>query len=135
MSGKDGRKARAARVVSAAILGRDNQSISVSSRVYIIPPPTIHTIAAAALHLSKLGADGDNIREMLSTLSDLKEAAAALSCFICGNESLTGELSEGTLHEVVNGISVALSLISVEDFMQLSVLVRNVLRLTANPKP
>lgn len=123
----------AAKVVSSAILGMDFEAIIVNGKSYVIMPPTIHKIAGAGYYLSDLG-DFESVRELLMSLSDIKDASKALSWLIQGDESLSEDLSMGTMKEVVNGLEIALSLISVENFMKLSLLAKNVRNLTAKQK-
>lgn len=122
--------ARAAHVVASAVLGLDTQSVTIAGRVYIIPPPTIRRLAAAAVHLS----DVDN-SSPVATIGTIEHATKALSCFICGDESLSNELGDATFQELADALAKAVEMLSPENFIKLSVSVKNVLRLTANPKP
>lgn len=123
----------AAKIVNSAIIGMDFETVVVSGKSYAITPPTIHKISGAGYYLSGLG-DFESVRDLLMSLSDIKDASKALSWFIQGNDELSEELSHGTLDEVVAGLEIALSLISVENFMKLSVLAKNVRNLTAKQK-
>lgn len=123
----------ASKTVSAAILGNDFRTVLVAGRAYVIMPPTIHKIAGAAAHLGAFE-DIKSVGDALRSMQHLTEAAAALSFFINGDESLKGELSQGTLPEVTYALEAALSLIDVANFSRLSVLTRNVSRLTARPR-
>ena len=127
-----GRK-KAAKVVSSAILGMDFKTIIVNGKVYIIKPPTIHQIAGAGYYLADL-TEGDSVSDMLGMMKDIGGAAHALSYLINDNDSLSEELSKGTLEEVINGIHEGLDLISVQNFMMLSHLAKNVAMLTAKAK-
>ena len=71
---------------------------------------------------------------MLGMMKDIGGAAHALSYLINDNDSLSEELSKGTLEEVINGIHEGLDLISVQNFMMLSHLAKNVAMLTAKAK-
>ena len=64
----------------------------------------------------------------------LYTSSRALSWFIEGNDSLEQELSNGTLEEVLYGLTAAYSLISVENFTMLLDLAKNVANLTAKQK-
>lgn len=124
---------KAAKVVSSAILGMDFETIMVNGKPYVIMPPTIHKIAGAGNYLSDLG-DGESIKALLLSMKNIESASKALSCLIQGDESLIEELSQGTMEEVVNGLEIALSLISAENFYKLSALTKNVEKLTAKQK-
>lgn len=123
----------AARLVSSAILGIDGETVIIADKAYFIKPPTIRKIAGAANVLSGFG--GKDAKDTLSMMKDIGKACEALSWFITGDNSLTGELSHGTLGEVVRGLETAVGLLSIRDFQTLSTLSRSVQRLAANPKP
>lgn len=126
-------KNNAARLVSSAILGIDGETVIIADKAYFIKPPTIRKIAGAANVLSGFG--GKDAKDTLSMMKDIGKACEALSWFITGDDSLTGELSHGTLGEVVRGLETAVGLLSIRDFQTLSTLSRSVQRLAANPKP
>ena len=123
----------AARLVSSAILGIDGETIIIADKAYFIKPPTIRKIAGAANVLSLFG--GSDVKDSLSIMSDLGRECEELSWFITGDNSLSEELSHGTLGEVVDGLETAIGLLSIRDFQRLSTLSSSVQRLTANPKP
>lgn len=122
----------AVKIVNSAILGLDYKSVLINGKVYIITPPTIAKIAGSAYFLADLNTDNGNVFKLLS---DIGQAAKALSFFIKGDESLYEELSNGTLDELVDGLSAAYSLVSTENFIKLSVLAKNVGKLTAKARP
>ena len=128
-----GKEKNGAKVISSAILGMDYKTIVVNGKGYAIMPPTIHKIAGAGYYLSDL-TGGDSISDLLSMMKDMGSAAHALSFLITGDGSLAEELSQGTLEEVLAGIEVGLSLVSVQNFMTLSALAGNVAQLTAKQK-
>ena len=123
---------RGADLVSAAILGKDSRTVVVGGRPYFLKPPTIRKIAGAGQALS--GLEGESMGDILKAMQDTERAARALSWFITGDESLTEELKNGTLEEVVSALSVAVGMLGIEDFQKLSGLSRSVRRLIANPK-
>lgn len=123
----------ASKIVDSAILGKDIETVLVNGKAYIIKPPTIHKIAGAGYYLSDLKEAGSAM-DILRSLKDVDKAASALSFFICGDESLSEELSKGELEEVVDALSKGLSMISAENFFKLSALAKNVARLTAKQK-
>lgn len=121
----------ATKLINGAILGFDGEPVTVNDKVYIINPPTIARIAGAAYWLSDL--DGSN--NLIESLKSIESASKALSWLIKGDDSLSDELSNGTLEEVTTALEAAYTLISAENFIKLSTLARNVGRLTANPRP
>lgn len=126
-------KKKASKVVSAAILGLDGETVIVAGKAYYVSPPTIKKIAQAAFYLSDIQ-DALNLRELLQSIGDVKVACSALSCLIAGDESLTEELAEGTMAEVAEALETAYNLASVENFYKLSALARNVASLTAKQR-
>lgn len=123
----------AAKMISASLIGKDFKTIFVNGKAYTITPPTIHRIAGAGYYLSSLG-EAKTIFDMIHSFKDIKEASKALSWLIQGNEKLTAQLSRGTFDEVVEALSVAIGMISAENFYKLSVLARNVATLTAKQR-
>lgn len=123
----------AAKIVNAAVLEKDFETVFVNDNVYVIHPPTIHKIAGAGYYLSDLK-DGTTVMDMLRSLKNVKCASKALSWLIQGNEDLSEELSKGTFDEVVEALAIGLSMISVENFCKLSILAKNVANLTAKLK-
>lgn len=124
---------KGAKIVDSAILGMDLRSVVVNGKAYMIQPPTIARIAGAGYYLSGFDEVKD-VKDIFNSLKDIGNAAKALSWFINGDESLSEELSKGTLEEVILALETAYSLISVENFSRLSVLTRNVSSLTARPR-
>lgn len=126
-------KNNASKLVSAAILGLDGETIIVAGKAYYISPPTIKKIAQAAYYLSDIK-DATTLRELFASVGEMKNACCALSCLINGDESLTDELMEGTMEEVVEALMLSYNLASVENFYKLSALARNVANLTAKQR-
>lgn len=124
---------QAAKIVSASIVGADFVNVMVNNKVYSIFPPTIHKLAGAGMYLSELG-DEQSLKDMIKSINRSDNLAHALSWLIQDDDSLFEELSQGTFDELVNAINEAYSQISVENFMKLSTLAKNVVRLIANPK-
>lgn len=124
---------KASKIVSASILGRDFETVVVNGKAYVILPPTIRKIAGASYCLADIG-EANTVGEIVKSIKDIGVAAKALSWLIKGDESLEGELSDGTLDEVVDGLALGFSLISAENFCKLSVLAKNVAQLTAKQK-
>ena len=123
----------AAKVVSAAILGLDGETVIVAGKAYHILPPTIQRIAQAAFYLSDMG-DAETLKGLLMSIGNPEPLCNALSCMIKGDESLKDDLMEGTLSEIAEALDVAYSLASVENFWRLSALARNVASLTAKQR-
>lgn len=124
---------KASKIVSAAVLGKDFETVFVNGKAYVIHPPTIHKIAGAGYYLSDLK-DGITVMDMLRSLKDVDTASRALSWLIQGDETLHEELSHGTFDEVIEALATGLSMISAENFYKLSVLAKNVALLTAKQR-
>jgi hypothetical protein len=126
-------KKKAAKIVNSAILGMDFRTVVVAGKAYVIKPPTIKKLAGAGYWLSDID-NGESIRDVLLSLHDASKLTKALSWFINGDESLSDELSEGTLSEIADALETAYSLLSTKDFLRLSALARNVTDLTAKQR-
>ena len=112
----------ASKIINAAVLGKDFETVFVNGNVYVIHPPTIHKIAGAGYYLCDLK-EAVTVMDMLRSLKDVEMASRALSWLIQGDENLSEELSAGTFDEV-----------SAENFYKLSVLAKNVALLTAKQR-
>ena len=123
----------AEKIVNSSIIGSDFKTIVVNNKSYIISPPTIHRIAGAGYYLANFP-ECNTLHDILVSLKDMDNAAHALSWFIKGNDSLFDELLKGTFNEIVEGLEIAFSLISAENFYKLSILAKNVQNLTAKQK-
>lgn len=123
----------ASKIVNAAVLGKDFETVFVNGNVYVIYPPTIHKIAGAGYYLCGLK-EAVTVMDMLRSLKDIGTASRALSWLIQGDENLCEELSAGTFDEVVEALATGLSMVSAENFYKLSVLAKNVALLTAKQK-
>ena len=123
----------AAKIVNSSIIGSDFKTIVVNNKSYIISPPTIHRIAGAGYYLANFP-ECNTLHDILVSLKGMDNAAHALSWFIKGNDSLFDELLKGTFNEIVEGLEIAFSLISAENFYKLSILAKNVQNLTAKQK-
>lgn len=125
---------KASRLVTDAILGEDAVTVVVSGKAYFIEPPTIMRLVKAAKYLDSVEG-GATIQDVLGVMRSLEDACKALSIFIQGDENLTDELAKGTPSEIVDGLKLACSLISISDFRELSTLARSVARMIASPRP
>lgn len=125
---------KASKLVADAILEEDSVTIMVNGKTYCISPPTIIKLVKAAKYLNSFE-EGKTLAEVLGMLKNLYDACKALSIFIQGDESISDELSKGTLEEVVNGLQTAYSLISIKDFQTLSILAKSAARMIAKPRP
>lgn len=121
------------KLVAASVIGADFSNVLVNGKSYVIFPPTIHKIAGAGFYLGDFG-DEETIRDIIKSINDSEKLAHALSWLIQDDDSLYEELSHGTFDELVDAVSVAYSLVSVENFTKLSILAKNVARLIANQK-
>lgn len=124
----------AAKLVSDNILGKEEEKVTIAGKEYTIKPPTIHKIAGAAGYLANFG-EAKDFSGMVEQMKSLKDVCSALSYFINDDESLTEELSRGTLGEVTGALEVCLKMLSIKDFTMLSTLARSVARMAANPRP
>lgn len=122
-----------ARVVSAALTGKDFVPFIVNNKRYVMHPPTIRRLAAAGFHLSGYDA-GRSMGELLRSISDMGKLSRALSCFLTGDESLADKLSEGKPEEVVKGIEIAYGMLDPQVFIKAVGLARSVASLIAQPK-
>ena len=120
---------KAAILISEAITGKDFIPIIVNGKMYRVNPPTIHKIAGASAYLAVL----DDNKDIAGVISSLKDISVA-SWFIDGSDSLSEELSHGTLEEVLSGLTAAYSLIDVKNFTMLLGLAKNVANLTAKQR-
>ena len=125
---------KASKLVADAILGEDTVTIIVNGKAYYVLPPTVIKLVNAAKYLDSFE-EGKTLAEVLGMLKNLNDACKALSVFIQGDESISDELSKGTLEEVVNGLQTAYSLISIKDFQTLSILAKSAARMIAKPRP
>lgn len=125
---------KASILIADAILGEDTVAIIVNGKVYSVSPPTIIKLVKAAKYLDSFE-EGKTLAEVLGMLKNLDDACKALSVFVKGDESISDELSKGTLEEVVNGLQTAYSLISIKDFQTLSILAKSAARMIAKPRP
>lgn len=123
----------ASKIINAAVLGKDFETVFVNGKVYVIYPPTIHKIAGAGYYLCDLK-EAVTVMDMLRSLKDVEMASRALSWLIQGDENLCEELSAGTFDEVVEALATGLSMVSAENFYKLSVLAKNVALLTAKER-
>ena len=137
-------KKKASKLVGAAILGLDGSTVIVNGTAYAVMPPTIERIAGAAYYLADVQ-ECASLGELVAQMKDIKNAAKALAWFLCDEQDtsekmikevarLASVLAKGTIDEVVAGLTVAYSLIGVENFTRLSALARSVGMLTAKPK-
>lgn len=119
-------------MVSAALLGLDYRTTIVNDKVYIIHPPTIHKIAAAAYWLDGI-ITGEDFGSIVDSLKNLNNTATALSYLIAGDDSLAEELAQGQINEVVEGLETAFTLIDTSNFIRLLALERSAKMLIAKP--
>lgn len=110
----------------------DFKSVTVAGKLYTITPPTMKKIAGAGYWLS--GIKGDTIKDVIMSGKNIDAFVHALSWFIQGDDSLFDELLQGDEMEIRKALNEAYSMLSVEDFIGLSGLARNVANLIAKPK-
>lgn len=124
---------RGAKVISEAVLGRDFRTVVVAGKAYTVYPPTIERLCGAISHLSEVK-EANTIKEVLLSLGEMDKLSKALSWFIEGDESLSGELSKGTLEEVVDAIDTASGMIEIKVFLRAASLAKSVSLLAAKPR-
>lgn len=124
---------KGSKIVSASIIGADFVNVTVNGKCYTVFSPTVHKLAGASMYLSDFGNEQD-LKSILRGINNSDGVAHALSWLVKDDDSLFEELSQGTLDELVDAISEAYSLISVESFTKLSTLARNVSSLVAKQK-
>lgn len=122
---------KGAKLVTGAILGMDFKTVVVAGKAYVVMPPTMKKLAGAGYWLS--GIKGDTIKDALSC-ENIEAIVHALSWMIQGDDGLFEELLNGTDTEIENALNEAYSLVSVENFIKLLDLAKNVANLTAKPK-
>lgn len=126
---------KAAKIVADSIICMDIESVIVGGKAYNIKPPTIYKIAGATSCLSQLDfKEGATVKDIFLSMKDSGQYVKALSWFIKGDESLSGELGKGTYEEVINALEKAYEMISPKVFLRAVNLARNVSRLTAKQK-
>ena len=126
---------RASKLVSDAVIGMDYAIVYVNGKAYPVKPPTINRLAGAISCISSLDlGDQGTMKDMLLCAKDCKAYAKALSWLIKGNQSLSAELSKGTLEEVVDALSSALDMVGVTPFLKAVSLTRSASLLAATPR-
>lgn len=123
----------ASKIVSSAVLGMDMEVVLVGGKRYVLFPPTINKIAGVGYALSSYS-DGD-MNTVVKMMTNIGDAAKALSYLVAGDESLVDEFSQAPLEEIIEALKTGISLISVENFIVLSGLARNVAALIAKQRP
>lgn len=121
------------RLISEAISGRDFITVVVNGKSYKVNSPTIYKLSGASSYLSSFG-DEKTIVDILKNIGESRKLACSLSWMINGDDSLADELSHGTFDELVNALCESFELISVQNFLMLSSLAKNVGRMIAKSK-
>ena len=124
---------KGSKLVSDAIIGDDYKVVVVKGKSYKVDSPTIYKLAGAGKYLSDFGEE-QTLGDIFRSINDSKKLAYALSFLINGDESLVEELMQGRFDELVEALGEAYSLISVQNFMMLSSLAKNVGRMIAKSK-
>lgn len=125
----------ASKLVSDAIIGGDYVVVYVNGKAYPISPPTIKRLAEAISCLSELDlGDTGTLKDIFLASKDCEAYARALSWFIKGNVSLSAELSNGTIEEVVDALEKAFGMIDITPFLKAASLTRSARLLAASPR-
>ena len=82
----------AAKIVNAAVLGKDFETVIVNGKAYVINPPTIHKMAGAGYYLSDLKG-ATTVMDMLRSLKDVNLCLGLLK----GMKVFLMSLREGNL--------------------------------------
>ena len=122
-----------AKAVADAVTGLDFRTFLAGGKAYMLYPPTIERLCGAISHLSRVK-DAETVKDVLLSLGDMDEYSKALSWFVAGDETLSGEFAKCSLEEVVNALDMAIGMISVEVFLKAVSLARSVSLLAARPK-
>ncbi len=123
----------AAQMVAAALLGKDSVNVRIAGTTYKITPPTIKQIAGAGYWLSDFGEE-ETDADFVGELKSVDKVAKAVSWLIRGDEELEEELKEGTLGELLQAVTAAMSMIGIQNFAMLSTLAKNVKMLIAKQR-
>lgn len=119
---------QAAKKVSDSLLSSDYKTIIIANKAYTVYPPTIKTICKIISHFSC-------VKDVYEGLEDIelsrKELVNGISCFICSDESLSEELSNGTWNELKNVMDELIPLLTPDDFFVCAALARNVAAMAA----
>lgn len=99
--------------VSRAMTGGDSQPIVVNEKYYMIPSPTIETIAKVGEALCD-EQESKDVRGILYNILHAEAYVKALSRMIIGDDSLVDALLEGTTDEILNGLETGLSMLSID---------------------
>lgn len=121
------------KIVSEAITGQDYRTVVVNNKSYMVKSPTIYKIAGAGKYLSDFGNE-QTLTDIFKSINNVDCLCKALSWLIKGDESLHKELSKGTFDEIVEALVESYSLISIQNFLMLSSLARNVGGMIAKSK-
>lgn len=123
----------AAKMVSAALLGKDSETVKIAGIAYKIKSPTIKKIAGAGYWLADFGEEAKET-DYIGELKSVDKVAKAVSWFIQGDEELEEELKKGTLGELLQALTAAMSMIGIQNFAMLSTLAKNVKMLIAKQR-
>lgn len=118
-------KENATKLVSAALLGIDGETVIIGGKAYYISPPTMKRIAGAGFYLSGL-MDDASLKDVISSKEQIENITKALSWFIRGDETLYEDLLDGTIEEIATSFEAAVRMLDIGNFLKLSTLVRNV---------
>lgn len=113
------------KLVSEAITGNDYRTVIVNNKSYTVKSPTIYRLAGAGKYLSEFGSE-ETLSDIFKSINNTGKLCNALSWLINGDDSLANELSQGTFDEIVEALVESYSLISIQNFLMLSSLAKNV---------
>ena len=126
---------KASKLISDAIIGNDYTIVYVNGKAYPVQPPTIKRMAGAISSLSNVEFKEDGtLKDMIMSGKDVEAYSRALSWFIKGDLSISEDLSEGTMVEVIDALSSVFDMIGINPFLKAASLTKNASLLAASPK-
>ena len=126
---------KASKLISDAIIGNDYTIVYVNGKAYPVLPPTIKRMAGAISSLSNVEFKEDGtLKDMIMSGKDVEAYSCALSWFIKGDLSISEDLSEGTMVEIIDALSSVFDMIGINPFLKAASLTKSASLLAASPK-
>lgn len=126
---------KASKLISDAIIGNDYTIVYVNGKAYPVLPPTIKRMAGAISSLSNVEFKEDGtLKDMIMSGKDVEAYSRAMSWFIKGDLSISEDLSEGTMVEIIDALSSVFDMIGINPFLKAASLTKNASLLAATPR-
>ena len=126
---------KASKLISEAIVGGNYILVYVNGKAYPVSPPTIKNLAGAISSLSNVEFKEDGtLKDMIMSGKDVEAYSRALSWFIKGDLSISEDLSEGTMVEIIDALSSVFDMIGISPFLKAASLTKNASLLAATPR-